>query len=121
MEATQPRRTRMEMDTMKPEEIPQDFVDAAVDGWHNAPNENGRHTVLLDDVMRHVLANVLPAHEALVRKMVAGEITAYGRERMDRAVDRVMSDDPGGQAAAMRAATVCHVANYVRAKGGEEA
>lgn len=57
---------------MKPEDVPESLVDDAVDGWHNAPHdENGAHTVLLDDVMRHVLAAVLPAHERMVIGRVA--------------------------------------------------
>ena len=105
------------MVTMKHEDIPQDVVDDAVDGWHNAPQKDGKPHALLDDVMRHVLAAALPRHAALVRAEIAKEIEEYGRDLMDQAVDRVMSDDPGGHTAAMRAATVNHVAKYILRDG----
>lgn len=60
---------------MKPEDVPDDLADDAVDAWHEAPrNEHG--LVILDDHMRYVLAAVLPAHERRVREQVAAEIEA---------------------------------------------
>lgn len=64
---------------MTPEEVPGDLVDDAVDGWHDAPNDNGKHTVLLDTVMRHVLAAVLPnAYRQLAKQVTLASAIACG-------------------------------------------
>jgi hypothetical protein len=49
-----------------------------------------------------------------VRAEVADEIEAYALKLRDAAVDRVMNDDPGRQAAARRYATVMYVAQALR-------
>ncbi len=73
-EPTEPRPEGLP-ETMKPEDVPDDLADNAVDAWHEAPrNEHG--LVILDDHMRYVLAAVLPAHAAQVRERVAAETRA---------------------------------------------
>lgn len=88
---------------MTPEEVSAELVSAAVDVWRVQDGS-------VQDALTSLLAAVLPAH----RGMVADEIEAYGKALMDAAVDRVMSDDPAGQSDARRAATVNHVARWVR-------
>lgn len=63
---------------------------------------------------RAVTAAVLPAHKLIVVEEVAAKIEAHGRKLLDEAIDRVMSDDQGGQSAAMRASTIVFVAKLLR-------
>ena len=51
---------------------------------------------------------------AAVVAKVAETIDAYADRLMDNAVERVMGDKPDGYNAAMRAATVAHVAKALR-------
>lgn len=59
---------------MNPSEVSDELTDDAVDAWHDAPRDEHGNRPLLDDLMRHILAAVLPVHEAQVRERVATEI-----------------------------------------------
>lgn len=108
---------------MKPEDVPGELVakfeTAAIAGSACYIGTGGAADQMEgqeDAFFRSGLAAVLPAHEA----MIADAIEAHGQALMDAAVERVMSDDPGGQTAAMRAATVTYVAKILRLGGLRE-
>lgn len=57
---------------MKPEDVPAEWVEKANEAWRTAPQKrDGQPTR-----MRHALASVWPAIEAMVRARVAAEIEA---------------------------------------------
>lgn len=66
---------------MKPENLPQDLVEDAVDAWHAAS------PALLDDELRQVLAAVWPAVERYVRTGLAADLQRASEGRKAYAVN----------------------------------
>lgn len=85
-----PDPTAPRPETMKPEDVPDDLADNAVDAWHEAPRDEHGNRPLLDDLMRHILTAVLPTHTRRVREQVAADIDAEragGTEHWAAAMD----------------------------------
>src|SRR5690349_8170746 len=100
---------------MTPDEIPSDLVDDAIDGWHNPPNENGKHTVLPDDLRRQLPANLLPAHEAQIRAKVARQVRELAAAQKDAGET---AENLGQQWAGIRQSMeLNHLADWI-ARGG---
>jgi hypothetical protein len=71
---------------VKREEVPAERVADAVDAWHKAPR-NERGLIALDDLMRYVLAAVLPADRAAERAAISASLrrAAEGRREYAKA------------------------------------
>lgn len=65
---------------MRPEDVPGELVDDAVDVWHETPH------LLLDDRMRAILAAVLPARDAMIR--ADERRRCRQQDRINRLLDR---------------------------------
>lgn len=59
----------------RPDDVPDELVDDAVDAWHDAPrNEHG--LIPLDDHMRHILATVVPTIRQAERSRTLEDLDA---------------------------------------------
>ena len=75
--------------TPRPADVPDDLVDDAVDAWHEAPRDEHGNRPMLDDLMRHILAAVLPA----ARKLWIAELFGAPEEIAARQAEPLTEDD----------------------------